>query len=924
MAGTPIDYKSVSFEKILQDLQRYVQSLPDYARWKDFYRSSAGTTFLELLAGAGAYLSFHSINARRESYLDTATLKSSVYNIATTLGYEPNRKTAPVFRIHLLKDSRLYDNYNGFTWPYREVPIATYEGYNLVTMDTITVTRKSEMAGKVFDICMGDWSKQEFTVEETKPFLKLFVTDNGIDNSLDHIAVVVKQAGNSMATTPLKGVRFAEEMVPPDSAYKVLIRSTYDGAMLVFGDGTFGYKVGAGDIVQVNYLSTVGRPAVSVSTESLREAIQWTGDASWIAEFIDYIEVLSPGYADDSLDKLKSIASGYFAAKRRMLTVADHNAVLMSYPDVISAGTQRKGYGDGQSCCIVQMCPLFEDEHVVNSEDRDTLIQEVTVDNGAFKFIVAENYDLRLFSGGYSSNTVQYPNINFKLVSNAGSTGELTNLSQYPVYYVISDITERKVTNNNGTLVVTPASFKIKDPATLEYIGGDTAPTWKNATLYLCASDYLAQDRSVGGPNRSVPVTEWGFSDDLAEPTSIITLAAETDLVDGDEIGFAFGGQLLADGSGVCLPDPLMTTLLTNPYATWTIQRIPNESLQYRLLDSEGAPVTLTKYVVNRGSSSETEVAPHGTVFFKWLAGVDSSPIVSWNTEDNTLTIEGNTTLEDNTEVWFSGIDPDLNTYLHNTPGDVAHLSHHDPIAYGGVWNKPWARATRGNTFVPLWLPPKCYEYWHYAPTGNGPRFHVRLKPGTTHEYYLYDNTNTRLTLTHAGEGACWLSWYKDSDKNNYGTREQQAIMKYLEDMKVAGEVIELVDPVKVILQMKLSIVVADSVTVSELEEQVTNILYERIRQLGKTFKPGEVVTEISKLPGVLRVYLKYPTMDKELKYNQYIGFDKDTYLDKRIREAIFGDVNHYIAPLDLNITTNENTVVDMVPDATKGYYEEE
>ena len=71
------------------------------------------------------------------------------------------------------------------------------------------------------------------------------------------------------------------------------------------------------------------------------------------------------------------------------------------------------------------------------------------------------------------------------------------------------------------------------------------------------------------------------------------------------------------------------------------------------------------------------------------------------------------------------------------------------------------------------------------------------------------------------------------------------------------------------------------------------------------------------------RVYLKYPTSDKELDYNQYIGFDEGTYLDLRIREAIFGDINHYIAPLDLNITTNESTIVDMVPDATKGYYEE-
>ena len=167
------------------------------------------------------------------------------------------------------------------------------------------------------------------------------------------------------------------------------------------------------------------------------------------------------------------------------------------------------------------------------------------------------------------------------------------------------------------------------------------------------------------------------------------------------------------------------------------------------------------------------------------------------------------------------------------------------------------------------------------------------------------------------------MCWSKEGDKDNYGTREQRSIMLYMEDMKVAGEVIELVDPVKVILQMKMTVVVEDAVTVSELETQIQEVLQGRIKRLGKTFRPGEVVAEVSKLDGVKRVYLKYPTSDKELDYNQYIGFDEGTYLDLRIREAIFGDINHYIAPLDLNITTNESTIVDMVPDATKGYYEE-
>ncbi len=922
MAGSIIENKSLSFDKVLVDLQNYVQSLPDYARWKDFYASSAGATFLELLAGTGAYMSYHSLASRRESYLDTAKLKSSVYNIATMLGYEPNRRTAPVFRIHLLKNPGLYTRLlGGFSWPNKDVPIATYNGYNLVTLDSIQVLKKQEMAGKVFDICMGDWTRQEQIVEETKPFLKMFVTDNSIDNSLEHINVTVLKASNNNALVPLRGVRYAEELVPPDSETKVLIRSSYDGVVLVFGDGNFGYKVGMGDTVRIEYLSTVGRPAVSVSSESLRESLKWSVD--WIADMIDFIEVLSPGYEEDSMDKIRSIASGYFAARRRMLTVNDHNAVLTSYPDVVSAGTRRKGYGDGQSCCIVQMCPLFEDEHVINSDDREIVIDSVELDGGAFKFTVNPDYDLRLFTGGYNSSTVQYPNISFKLYVSEGKSGGITgDLSQYPTYYVISDITERTVAQNGD---VTPATFKIKDPTTLAYIGGATAPEWNNGTLKAGADDYLAQDRSVGGLNRSTVVTSWGYNDEAVGNSSIITLANATDLVDGAMIGFAFGGELLQDGSGVCLPEPLMSELLVNPEAQWTVERIVGESLQYRLRGANGELVEFSSYVINKGTDNETVIEPKGTVMFTWKANTDSALVSEWNVEDNTLQIKSNVTLEDSQVVWFSGIDPDMSYYLSTTLTQEAHEKYHDPLSDGGtgVWNKPWGRVTLGNTFVPLWLPRACYSYYGWMPKGNGPQFIVKLKGGTTNEYELYDLQGNRLTITNAGVGACYVCWSKAGDPDNYGTREQRSIMLYMEDMKVAGEVIELVDPVKVILQMKMTVVVEDNITVSELEAQVQQVLYNRIKRLGKTFRPGEVVAEVSKLTGVKRVYLQYPTKDKELAYNQYIGFDNGTYLDLRIRETVFGDINHYIAPLDLQITTNENTLVAMVPDATKGYYEE-
>jgi len=92
-----ISPKAMSFEEIRSQLIAYIESRPDQERWKDFMSSSAGTILVELLAGMGAFMSYHSIGARRESFIDTALLTSSIYNMSIMLGYNVNRKSAPFF-----------------------------------------------------------------------------------------------------------------------------------------------------------------------------------------------------------------------------------------------------------------------------------------------------------------------------------------------------------------------------------------------------------------------------------------------------------------------------------------------------------------------------------------------------------------------------------------------------------------------------------------------------------------------------------------------------------------------------------------------------------------------------------------------------------------------------------------------------------
>ncbi|MDD4695876.1 MAG: hypothetical protein PHW42_05540 [Patescibacteria group bacterium] len=90
------------------------------------------------------------------------------------------------------------------------------------------------------------------------------------------------------------------------------------------------------------------------------------------------------------------------------------------------------------------------------------------------------------------------------------------------------------------------------------------------------------------------------------------------------------------------------------------------------------------------------------------------------------------------------------------------------------------------------------------------------------------------------------MMWDTNEVIDSFGTREQRNILTYLDEYRVVGEVIDLIDPVKIILQVKMTIVVDDTVTVSELEEEVTRIVKSKVYQMGVTFRPGEVVSEVS------------------------------------------------------------------------------
>lgn len=337
-----INPSSLSFETIKADIEQYLQSRSDYDSWKDFYESGVGTTEIELMAGLASYLAYHAIGSRRETFIDTRKLYSSALNIANTLGYPVNRLSAPRYNITFNSPNSFYLD--------RSIPLATYNSFELTPLYSRTI-----MPGvNTVECVLGTWNTFEYTSDSSDNFQMLSVLSENIDNNRfgDTLELFINGIQVDL-------VDYAEEMLNNS----VLIRTSTDGILLIFGDGTLGYRLRNNDELKFNYIQAVN-PQNFLTLNPLSLV------SSYNISFSNF-ELLETGSEKDGINKLAALPQGYFASKRRMVTGSDHKAMLLSYSGNLISANYVKESG---TCCTVLLSYLFNDEHLVNDAEKALII----------------------------------------------------------------------------------------------------------------------------------------------------------------------------------------------------------------------------------------------------------------------------------------------------------------------------------------------------------------------------------------------------------------------------------------------------------------------------------------------------------------------------------------------------------------------
>lgn len=314
-------------QMLLEFLSAYIGSMPDASRWYDAFESGIGQTSMNILASIFEVLMFKVETRSKEAYTLTARTKSAIYLLAQMIGYNPNRK------------HHAFGTVKGIIRPYATADFTLLKGTELEGAYPLTVNKTYYIPAKTtevtgIDVIQGQWVTREYSRMlgnlEGRDYEYIYVDEPNYQ--IDQFELYVKVDGIA--------INVVDKIEPIDSN-SCIARTDYQGGLIVlFGDGTFGKRLLPNSKVEITYLKTLGAGA------SIDKAID-LGTFPISNQTISFIvETQITGGADeDSVDKVRYLASRFFQAQGRAVTKYDYESVTLSYPGIISAKCNRISNG---------------------------------------------------------------------------------------------------------------------------------------------------------------------------------------------------------------------------------------------------------------------------------------------------------------------------------------------------------------------------------------------------------------------------------------------------------------------------------------------------------------------------------------------------------------------------------------------------
>jgi len=336
--GEQLDVSELDFAQIKANLIDYFKnSETEFTDW-DFEGSNLNN-IVDLLAYNTHYNAMLAHVAVNESFIDSAQLRSSVVSAAKLLGYIPRSFSAA--RVALVGTiGATADSASTYVVPRGTRLIASYNNtsYSFVVLDGVTTLQKTT-----------DGESHYYTVTEEEPLIgyegRLATTtfeadavntgqryelgDEDVDIST--LRVLVYPTGAKSEGTAVRFNQFSDIDIDSESKIYLINENSSGRYELTFGNGIYGDRLDAGNVIEIQYLVTSGTGGNGVNT-----AFSISGDTSGnftpagTALSIKGNERSSGGNNKETVERLKNNAINSFATQNRAVTSDDYKNLITS------------------------------------------------------------------------------------------------------------------------------------------------------------------------------------------------------------------------------------------------------------------------------------------------------------------------------------------------------------------------------------------------------------------------------------------------------------------------------------------------------------------------------------------------------------------------------------------------------------------
>ena len=336
--GEQLNVSELDFAQIKANLIDYFKnSETEFTDW-DFEGSNLNN-IVDLLAYNTHYNAMLAHVAVNESFIDSAQLRSSVVSAAKLLGYIPRSFSgARVDIVGTIGATAESDETYVVPRGTRLTTVYDSEDYSFVILDDVTTLKKTTVGESHF-----------YTVGEEEPLIgyegRLVTTTfeaNAVDTGqryelgdedvdITSLRVLVYPTAAKSEGTATRYNQFSSISADSESKIYFINENSSGRYELTFGNGIYGDKLDAGNVIEVQYLVTRGAGGNDVNT-SFSIAGDTSGNFTPTGTSLSIMcgARSSGGSNKETVERLKSNAINSFTTQNRAVTSEDYKNLISS------------------------------------------------------------------------------------------------------------------------------------------------------------------------------------------------------------------------------------------------------------------------------------------------------------------------------------------------------------------------------------------------------------------------------------------------------------------------------------------------------------------------------------------------------------------------------------------------------------------